>query len=460
MSRSHHSGARPPRVLIISFSDLERDPRVNRQIHFVRDGYEVIAAGLADPKIDGVQYISLVPDPPPAPAPASPAEGAIAPPPTPPEPQVPRTRLQALVFHALRVRNIPRRLRRVARQRLEYWKHLRHQREKRVRFEARYWSADVIQAARKRLGDLRADVIIANDPSAWPLAVEIADGARLIFDAHEYSPREYDNSWRFRWYDQAYKTYLCKEYIPRCDQLLTVAEDIADYYQKDTGKRATVITNAPAFHAELAPRLYAGDTTRPIRLVHHGLAAPVRRLEHYLDMMALLDDHFELHFMLLPSDPAYYAKLQRRAQADRRIHFDTPVPMRDLPRHLNEHFDVGAFLIEPENFNHLHSLPNKFFEWVQGRLALAVGPSRELGDIVRKLEIGVIADDFSHRSLARRLNRTSRDEIDEYKRRSHAVARTLSADTNREILRGVVAKVLEGAPTAPRVATSEALIAT
>ena len=53
------------KVLIIAFSFLEKDPRVYRQIRFIKDEYEVTALGFSDPCIQGVSYIPVpyhVPD--------------------------------------------------------------------------------------------------------------------------------------------------------------------------------------------------------------------------------------------------------------------------------------------------------------------------------------------------------------------------------------------------------------
>lgn len=83
-------------VLVVSFTDLERDPRVNRQIRFVRDRYRVIAAGLADPRLPGVEFVPLVW-----------SDG------TAPAARLGRTPWEEFLFHAGRVRNIPRRVRRI-----------------------------------------------------------------------------------------------------------------------------------------------------------------------------------------------------------------------------------------------------------------------------------------------------------------------------------------------------------
>ena len=51
------------RVLVISFSDLGRDARVDRQIGFLRERHEVVAAGLA-PSRHPVEFVDLSLEPP------------------------------------------------------------------------------------------------------------------------------------------------------------------------------------------------------------------------------------------------------------------------------------------------------------------------------------------------------------------------------------------------------------
>jgi glycosyltransferase involved in cell wall biosynthesis len=201
-----------------------------------------------------------------------------------------------------------------------------------------------------------------------------------------------------------------------------------------------VVTNAPAFHPALAPTPVSADR---IRLVHHGAAVPARRLEQMVVLGPLLGPRFELTFMLVESDPAYFARLRDRAAGHPRTVFRPPVPMPELPARLNE-FDLGVYLLEPNSFNNRYALPNKFFEFLQGRLGVAVGPSPEMARIVRDTGAGIVAPDFRPESLAAALNRLTADDVRRFKEAAHAAAREYSAEVNREtflaICRGVVNK--------------------
>src|SRR5690606_13976973 len=104
---------------------------------------------------------------------------------------------------------------------------------------------------------------------------------KVLFDAHEYSPRQYEDKLSFRIFHQPYRTHLCRRYIPRVGAMVTVSGGISDQYEQDSGVRPALITNAPDF-AELEPQPVAEDR---IRLVHHGAAIESRRIETMIEMM-------------------------------------------------------------------------------------------------------------------------------------------------------------------------------
>jgi hypothetical protein len=107
--------------------------------------------------------------------------------------------------------------------------------------------------------------------------------------------------------------------------------------------------------------------------------------------------------------------------------------MRDIPKALNA-FDVGLVLFPPVTFNLRHALPNKFFEFVQARLAIATGPSEEMAAIVHRYGLGIISDDFAPESMAAALTALNRDAIEAFKQHAHEAAHALSAAGNSERL--------------------------
>jgi hypothetical protein len=383
------SGERRPSVIVISFSNLSTDPRVNRQIRFLAPGYDVIAVGLGAPNLPGVQFIPV----------------------------------------AFSGKSIGGKLLSISQLLLRS-------------FEGYYWRQGHIVDALTKLDGVRADVVIANDIDALPLALRVARGARVIFDAHEYAPLEWEDQWLFRHFFQDYRTHLCARYIPRVHSMMTVCRSIAELYARDTGVTPAVVTNAPDYE-DLEPSP-AHPASGRIRLVHHGGVSRSRKLENMILMMDHLDDRFELDF-LLPTPPeveAYVAELRTLAQG-KRVRFLAPVPMRELSRFLSQ-YDIGVYILPPTNLNNRFALPNKFFEFIQARLAVAVGPSPEMARIVEEHDCGVVARDFTPAALAERLVQLDAERIAHFKRRAHEAAWELSAERNRKVVLEMVEVAVAG----------------
>lgn len=118
-----------------------------------------------------------------------------------------------------------------------------------------------------------------------------------------------------------------------------------------------------------------------------------------------------------------------------------PVPMQDLVRVCNN-YDVGIFFQEPLNFNLEHSLPNKFFEFIQARIAIAITPLPEMARYVQEFDLGIIGTDFSIPGMARQLMNLDRASIEHYKEQASRAARTLTAEENMRILDNLVAEIV------------------
>ena len=374
-------------VIIISFSNLYKDPRVNRQIGFLSEKYRVVAVGLEDPQMANVQFIPV----------------------------------------AKKGKSLFRRI-------VSVLQLLFRQ------YESYYWRLNHVDSSLKKLAHTPSNLILANDIDTLPLALKLSPRAKVIFDAHEYAPREFEDVLRFKIFFQRYKTYLCQTYIPQVDAMTTVGQTIADQYEKDSGIKPTVLTNAPDYE-NLEPNL-KDEYTQRIRLIHHGAAIPSRKIENMIEMMNYLDDRFELDMVLVPGFKTYIAKLKERARTNSKIRFLPPVPRQQLVKFSNQ-YDIGLFLLEPTNFNYLHTLPNKLFEFIQARLVVAIGPSPEMARIVEAHDCGVVASDFSPKTLAHRLMQLDHAKINYYKRQSHKIARIMSAEQNKKILLDLVEQVLE-----------------
>ena len=97
-------------------------------------------------------------------------------------------------------------------------------------------------------------------------------------------------------------------------------------------------------------------------------------------------------------------------------------------------YDIGFIYIPQHNHNLLATIPNKFFEYIQSRLALLLPPIESLQSITEKYDNAIISHDFSLDSLAHALNALSTEEISKKKQNSHIAALELNINQNVQLL--------------------------
>lgn len=334
------------KVLIISFSPIRNDPRVMRQIRLLESQYDLMVLGFGEKPDARCTFVPV--------------------------------RKQSLSPATKFLRGMG----------LFLGAH-----------ETYYWSQHHVHSAAKLLWETDADLILANDLSALPLALKCARGRPVFYDAHEYAPGEYANDLKWKLTLGRMNRAFCAKYLQQASSMMTVCQGIADEYTRNYGVRPKVVHNAPPLQ-HLSPSPPLDDT---IRMIHHGVASSARKLEQMIEIMNKLDDRFLLDLMLVEENPGYMAHLRQLARSNPRIRFVAPVPMPQICARIND-YDVGLYLLPPDNFNHQHALPNKFFEFVQARLAVAIGPSSEMAALVHRHGCGIVADSFEPDALVRALS--------------------------------------------------------
>ena len=374
----------PSRLLILSFSDISADARVLKQVRLFADRYSVTTYGYGPSPDPRVRHLRL--------------DDAY---------DIRRWRRSDLIL---------RRFRRI------------------------YWRQPAIRQARADLAQLEPfDVILANDIDAIGLALALNPVKGVHADIHEYAPRQNEEILVWRAFIAPFVRWMCRQFLPRAASMTTLGQGIADEYRRAYGLHAGVVTNAaPYVDRE------AGPVASPIRLVHSGASIRNRRLEVFIDAVAATTSDVTLDFYLMGNNPEYIALLEERAAGSRRIQFLDPVPYQDLVARLHE-YDVGICVIAPTNFNNRWSLPNKFFDYVQARLGLIIGPSSEMRRILDAHGFGTVADDFGAAALTRVLDSLTVDQVRDWKSRAAAAAHELSSETQVEVWGTAIGALMNGA---------------
>jgi hypothetical protein len=220
------------------------------------------------------------------------------------------------------------------------------------------------------------------------------------------------------------------------DASSTVCQSISDEYKKSFTIAPVVITNAAPFY-DLEPS-HSDDR---IRMINHGGAIRSRKIELMIEIVKKLDNRFSLDLMLVPNDLPYYNLLKTMAEETENVKIIPPVEYNDIVTFCNQ-YDLGLYIIFPTNLNNKYSLPNKFFEFIQSRLAIVTGPSVEMKNYIDRYNLGVAANSFEPDEIADKINNLTNEQIEEFKSNSHKHARELSSETNDILLNKIVTDLL------------------
>ena len=394
------------KVLIMCGPDPQSNPRPNRMIRWLEEKYEVMVVGRSKVEFARVDSIAL----------SNLGQGSIF---RKIARRLPESAISIIGFMI----KIPVQIVRMARGQYEdiVWANLGRAR-----------------GLKDELAKKGFDLIITHDLTLMPLACSIqSDTTKIMLDAREYYPRNYDDQWLWRLLTKPVNEYLCKEYLHRCDKIITVSEGLAQEYAREYHVQPEVIMSLPAFR-DLAPIPTNGET---IRIIHHGNVSFSRRTELMIEMMDYVDERFSLDLMLLVGKGGYWNKIVSMVSRRKNVRIIPPVPMDQIVTFTIQ-YDIGLFLCPPTNFNLTYTLPNKFFEFIQARLAVAIGPSVEMKKIVEKYGCGIVSKDFAPQSLAQELNSLTAERIMQLKEQSHRAALDLNAEANGRRVKEIVHELI------------------
>lgn len=371
------------KILILTYTNLDRDPRPNRQISLLNNDFEVWTIGTTPSTLEK-QFIELK------------KKSFVA-------------QIFRLILLKLRLYN------------LYYWD--------------KYKKRLVEKIDREKF-----DIIIAHEIRLVPLALKIGENCKIILDAHEYSPENFEDDFFWRFLFKRYYTYLCGKYINKCDRIITVSEGIAHKYEKNFNVKVDVITNACNF-VDLRPKKI---DPKKIKIIHHGIVSSSRNLELLINIMGYLDDYYQLDLMLVVTkvNKRGFDRLKRFAKQQTNIRIIPPIKYSEIIGFINN-YDIGLIFFPPSNFNLEFSLPNKFYDFIQARLAIATGPSIEMSSIVKKYNLGIVTNSFNPQEMATAIKNCTINQLAFYKEQVHKYAFELSSNSNNDKIRKIISETLQ-----------------
>jgi len=378
-----------PRVLILSYDAIDIDPRVLKQVRRLADDYEVTTCSPGASPDPRVEHVAL-----------DPADVR------------PRGRVGNLLDDIARERE---------------W------------FGWTYDHLPLVVQTRARLRGRRFDAVLANDAETIGAAISVAGADRVHADLHEFYPGLPVEDSPLGYRQRRYWTWLIRRFASRVRSSTTVGAEIARRY-REYGVEPGVVTNAAPFR-DFSPRA----TRSPIRLVHSGNPFRERGLAEIMQAVADSSTDVSLDLYLTynpPTDREYLVALAERLGS--RITVHEPVSQSELIDTLHG-YDVGIHVLPPTSENNALALPNKFFDFVQARLGIIVGPSIEMAGIVSERGLGIVTADFSEAGILAAVDRLTTTSVDGFKAAAHEHAEALSAQSQVEKWASAVAAIARSA---------------
>lgn len=374
------------RVLCISFSDINRDARVLRQLEVLAELGEVTTVAYGERPPGATEHLRV--------------DESL--------PSLPQTPAGVALL-ALR------------------------------RYDAVELAAPAVKDVLRLVGDRRYDLVVANEARAMAVAHRVAAGAPVMADLHEWAPEERTHVLSWRLLVKPFMTHQCAKYLPKVAAVTVVNDSIGQMYEERFGVLPRTVRNTGPFR-EVAPSEVADGR---IRLVHSGGAVPGRNIEAMIEAVRMLDERFSFDMYLVPARDGgkYLDSLQALIGDEQRIVLHPPVRPGELVDTLNA-YDVGIFSLPPLTPNHRLMLPNKIFDYIQARLGIVFNSSLETDRIILGHDLGAIAADASAQALHDTLASLTEGRVRELKQNADTAAKVLNSVEDCAVTRAVAAELL------------------
>jgi hypothetical protein len=271
-----------------------------------------------------------------------------------------------------------------------------------------------------KLSKLKFDIILVEDLQLLPLAMDICQNSPIIFDVREYYPSQGEDSLIFNLFEKKERIRLCNLYLKRCSLLFTVSPGLIDQYRKNFDVEMELLLSVPNFK-EINVKHKTDDN---IKMVHHGFANYNRKIENMIEIVKNLDSRFSIDLYLTGND-GYIEILKKMAKNDSRIQFFNPIPFDNIIDVLST-YDIGFFYVEPKTFNLARCLPNKFFEFIQARIMVAIGPTPDMVHFIHKYGCGIVSKEFTLKAMIDSLNDLNKEDVLRMKLNSAKAAEDLN----------------------------------
>ncbi|MBU2971740.1 hypothetical protein KO527_20525 [Pseudoalteromonas sp. C2R02] len=271
------------------------------------------------------------------------------------------------------------------------------------------------------------DKVICYDLILLPILISQIDTKQWSVDLREYYPKQFENSIVWKLTFGRLFNYLCKSQLQSIDELTTVSEGLSTLYTNGYGVKPKVRYSLPIYH-DLNP---STPNINHIKLVHHGVSNPNRKLELMIEATKLLPKYYSLTLYIVNNNEKYYGFLKSIIKDHDNIILKAPLTFEEIIPTLNK-YDIGLFCPEKTTENLNYAMPNKLFEFIQARIAIVVTPLKECSNFVLSQNCGKCSSSFVASDISHTIKSINHNDLKKYKSYSDRIAKVYSLKHNKE----------------------------
>lgn len=258
----------------------------------------------------------------------------------------------------------------------------------------------------------KCDLLVANDLDTLLPNYLVSKWRKkeLVYDSHEYFCGELSVVSK----PISYKVWhgIEKRCFPKLKKVITVSQSIVDQYEKEYGIRPYLVRNIPlagnSFAVTATRESLGMPTDKKVLLLQGAGINEGRGGEEIVQLMQYLPDY---HLFIVGSGTVL-PQLKQMAETMNLQDRITFVP-RQTPANLFNYTslaDIGMAIDTDISANLRFSLPNKIFEYIKAGTPMVVSNLVERANIVRKYNVGVVAETVTPEAIAQAVKELSNPE--------------------------------------------------
>ncbi len=292
----------------------------------------------------------------------------------------------------------------------------------------------------------KADILVSNDLDtllANHIARKFKRKTRLVYDSHEYFTEVPELTSR----PKVQKTWLTiEEWIfPKLTDVYTVNGSIAEIYSKKYDKNIQIVRNISPLWVgkELQSKRALGIPEHVPLIILQGAGINVERgAEEAVEAMKSVEAVLMIvgDGDVVPQLKNYVASQGKKLSE--KVLFFGKQPY-DVMMNYTTYADIGLTLDKPNSLNYALSLPNKIFDYMHTNTAVVATEIKEVANVIRTHNIGVVLEEFTVENLASVLNDliADRKRLDEFHANCAFAAQTENWEKETEVLAKIYPKV-------------------